>query len=74
MISLGFDPPSATARTGGGEHCRICREEGEDAKDADLRLAVPRSNIVKEGSGIGKGNDMDVIAVPCESSSFFVIS
>jgi DNA-directed RNA polymerase I subunit RPA2 len=64
MISLGFDPPSATnARTGGGEHCRICREGG-GAEEADLRMAVPKASLVK--SGMGKGNDMDVIAVPCE--------
>ncbi|KAL7410627.1 DNA-directed RNA polymerase i polypeptide 2 [Mrakia frigida] len=63
MISLGYDTSSSMGRTGGGEYCRVCRAEGEDAKnEADVKMAVPRTSVVK--SGVGKGNDMDVIAVP----------
>lgn len=66
MISLGYDLDSLDAS--GGEHCRVCREEGNNAKGSeDLRLQVPKNNLVM--GGIGPGNDMDVIAVPCESSS-----
>jgi hypothetical protein len=51
----------------GGEHCRVCRQEGADAKGSeDLRLQVPKNNLVM--GGIGPGNDMDVIAVPCAYS------
>lgn len=65
MISLGYDTSSSLGRTGGGEYCRVCRAEGEDAKGGeDVRMAVPKTNVVK--SGVGKGNDMDIIAVPCE--------
>lgn len=63
MISLGYDSSTAPGRTGGGEYCRVCREEGnEAAATSDVVLGVPRENVVS--GGIGKGGDMDVIAVP----------
>jgi len=72
MISLGYDTSNSLGRTGGGEYCRVCRAEGEDAKnEADVKMAVPRSRVVK--SGVGMGNDMDVIAVPCEFTLFGAI-
>jgi DNA-directed RNA polymerase I subunit RPA2 len=65
MISLGYDLDSVDMS--GGEHCRVCRQEGADAKGSeDLRLQVPKNNLVM--GGIGPGNDMDVIAVPCAYS------
>lgn len=62
MISLGYDLDAVDMS--GGEHCRVCRSEGAGAKGSeDLRLQVPKNNLVM--GGIGPGNDMDVIAVPC---------
>lgn len=66
MISLGYDL-DASVDMSGGEHCRVCRQEAADAKGSeDLRLQVPKNNLVM--GGIGPGNDMDVIAVPCAFS------
>lgn len=43
----------------------MCRAEGEEAKnEADVKMSVPKERLVR--SGVGMGNDMDVIAVPCE--------
>lgn len=46
----------------GGEYCRICRGEETHHKGDGVKVNVP--NTVKIQERVGRGNGMDVIAVP----------
>lgn len=87
LISLGYDDlslGSVSSATGslpisgpGGEYCRICREDAENADElerqrlasdadrspdrSDVRVSIPSQHVLGAGS---KGGQVDVVAVP----------
>jgi len=63
LISLGYEEQvGSLGDSSGGEYCRICRGEDDNVRGEGVTVNVP--NTVKVQEGVGRGKDMDVIAVP----------
>ena len=65
LVSLGFD--EMAGKEGGGEYCRICEKDEREARQGTVKVKVEgkKEGVVVRGERRG---NMDVIAVPCESS------
>jgi DNA-directed RNA polymerase I subunit RPA2 len=65
LISLGYEEQvGSLGDSSNGEYCRICRGEDDNVRGEGVTVNVP--NTVKVQEGVGRGKEMDVIAVPCE--------
>lgn len=77
MVSLGYDNLGMGHEVGfgggkgqeivadwaagpGGEYCRVCRQDGQDGEKKEPK--EQKRDLIFES--IGKGGDMDVVAVP----------
>ncbi|KAM0756551.1 beta and beta-prime subunits of DNA dependent RNA-polymerase [Meredithblackwellia eburnea MCA 4105] len=62
--TIGFGEDEDFAAGPGGEHCRVCRAKGKEELEEAKRKAGTNARFRFETVGVGKGGDLEVVAVP----------